>query len=410
MKHPGTQRNPRLWVGVGLAALAGLLFALNSTAIPAVVDTPLATLVVATLGTGILVTAVVRESGRAANVPRGRLWVGVVALVGTAVLAFQSVHHRFLSYRSEEVRFRNEDVDLAGTLYTPPSRTPHPAVVFIHGSGPETRKEYAFFARLFARDNFIALAYDKRGTGESSGRLYESAYRDYAQDALAAVRYLTRLDQVDARCIGLIGFSEGEWVAPLAVSLSNNIAFLIVVAPSGVSPARQVNQEIALRLTARGYSPADVARALALNERVFEYQRTGQTPDGLADELRAASKEPWFLDAQDIPGELYPPDTYRWWRSVMDFAPGPVWQRVKIPVLLLKGGKDSNSEAALAQREIEAALRSGGNHSVQFALFPDGDHSLLAWPLGDRIPPPVFADGYLQTMLRWAGEQQCAGR
>jgi hypothetical protein len=239
--------------------------------------------------------------------------------------------------------------------------------------------------------------------------LYESNYQDYAEDVLAAVEYLRRSDQVDPGCIGLIGFSEGEWVSPLAASVSNSIAFLIIIAPSGVSPAAQVNEEIRLRLRGLEYTAADVERAVALNERVLAYQRTGQALDGLAEDLRKASMEPWFRDAHDIPTELYPPDDYRWWRSVMDFAPGPVWKQVRKPVLLLKGGRDPNSPADLARKEIERALRSGGNNAVEFVLFPDGDHAMLQWPLGERIPPPLFASGYLQTMVRWAGEQ-CARR
>jgi pimeloyl-ACP methyl ester carboxylesterase len=169
----------------------------------------------------------------------------------------------------------------------------------------------------------------------------------------------------------------------------------------------QVNAEIALRLRSRGYPEPDLARALTLNERVLEYQRTGQGPEGLADELREVSDESWFRDAQDIPSELYPPDAYRWWRSVMDFAPAPIWEQVNTPVLLLKGGKDKNSTAELASREIESALTKGGNESAEFVVFPEGDHLLLRWPLGEGVPPPVFASGYLQTMVGWAREQGC---
>lgn len=408
--HPGRRRNPILWLGVALAALTGLSLALNLTAVPVVMDVPLVTLGIATLATAALLVGVLRESGRATGGARARFSLGGAALIVVLIAGWFSVQKGFLSYRADKAHFTNDSVDLAGTLYSPRSRGPHPAVAFVHGSGPETRKEYAYFAKLFASNNFTALAYDKRGVGQSNGSLYQSDYRDYAEDALAAVEYLRRSDQVDAGCIGLVGFSEGEWVAPFAASLSDGIAFLIIIAPSGVSPAAQVNQEIALRLEGLGYPAADVERALALNERVFEYQRTEQAPDGLAEDLRQASMEPWFRDAHDIPPELYPPDDYRWWRSVMDFAPGPVWKQVRQPVLLLKGGKDRNSAADSARNEIEAALKSGGNDDVEFVLFPDGDHAMLEWPLGDRTPPPVFASGYLQSMVRWAGEQQCARR
>ncbi len=410
MNSPAGRRNLTLWAGLALAAVTGLFFALNLTAMPVLVELPLASLVIAPVAAIALIAGLLRERRRPMGVRRVRFGLGAVALLGVLFVAALSAQERLLSYRAEEVRFENNGVDLAGTLYKPRSRGPHPAVAFVHGSGPETRKEYAFFAKLFARNDFAALAYDKRGVGQSSGSLYESDYRDYAEDALAAVQYLARSDDVDAGCIGLIGFSEGEWVAPLAASLSDAIAFLVVIAPSGVSPAAQVNEEIAIRLRQRGHSERDIARALALNERVFGYQRTGQEPAGLAEDLRQASGEPWFRDAQDIPDQLDPPAEYRWWRSVMDFAPGPIWEQVRVPVLLLKGGTDPNSTAQLAQREIEAALRSGGNHRAIFVVFPETDHSLLRWPLGERTPPPLFASGYLRTMLLWAGEQDCVRR
>jgi hypothetical protein len=409
MNRSTGSRNWILWVGVALAALTGLFFTLNLTAVPVIMDVPLATVVIATLAATALLVGVLRERRRATGAGRARPGLGGAALLVVLIIAWLSVQARFMSYRADEAHFSNGGVELAGTLYSPRSRGPHPAVVFVHGSGPETRKEYAHFAKLFARNDFAALAYDKRGVGQSSGKLHESNYQDYAEDVLAAVEYLRRSDQVDPGCIGLIGFSEGEWVSPLAASVSNSIAFLIIIAPSGVSPAAQVNEEIRLRLRGLEYTAADVERAVALNERVLAYQRTGQALDGLAEDLRKASMEPWFRDAHDIPTELYPPDDYRWWRSVMDFAPGPVWKQVRKPVLLLKGGRDPNSPADLARKEIERALRSGGNNAVEFVLFPDGDHAMLQWPLGERIPPPLFASGYLQTMVRWAGEQ-CARR
>lgn len=91
----------------------------------------------------------------------------------------------------------------------------------------------------------------------------------------------------------------------------------------------------------------------------------------------------------------------------MDFAPGPVWEQVQQPVLLLKGARDANSTPEVARREIEAALQRGGNHHVKFVVFPDGDHSMVRWPAGKRIPPPLFARGYLETMVQWAAAQSC---
>lgn len=406
----GKKQNTGVRVGIGLAALSGLISALNTTAVPVVFDLSPALLVATTIAVVVLSAGLVREAILPAKFRRRPLWLGIVALAFTTVLGIIALRDGVMSYSSQQVSFSNDEIELAGTLFEPRSRRPLPAVVFVHGSGPETRKEYEFFARLFARNGFAALAYDKRGTGQSTGRLYESDYRDYADDAIAAVRFLAASVDVDRRCIGLVGFSEGEWVAPLAASSTGDIAFLIVVSPSGVSPARQVNAEIALRLSEHGFSDQDIAKALELNGRVFEYQRTGLSSEGLAEDLRVASVEPWFRAAQDIPAELYPPEDYQWWRSVMDFAPGPVWEKVSVPALLLKGGQDQNSPAELARREILTALGRGGNTDVTFTVFPKADHSMLRWPLGRTVPLPVFATGYLQTMVKWAETRRCVRR
>lgn len=392
--------------GLILAAAAIASYALNFTAVPVIVDLPLVSLIIALLAVALLGLGLRRQAkgSRARRLTVGSAVAALVASLGVAVL---SASDRFLSYRAAEVRFRSAGAELSGTLYAPRAAGPNRGVVLVHGSGRETRKEYAFFAKLLARSGVAGLAYDKRGTGRSTGKLYESTYRDYADDVLAAVRYLEQHEGIRSGCIGLLGFSEGEWVAPLAASQSRDIAFLVIVGASGLSPSKQVNAEIAIRLRDRGYPEAVVARALALNERVFEYQRTGREGEGLKKELTSVREELWFLDANDIPGELYPLEEYAWWRSVMDFAPGPVWEQLRVPALLLKGGRDPNSTAEVARREIEGALSSDGKSRAEFVVFPTGDHAVLEWPLGRKVPPPVFARGYLDTLVRWIGQQEC---
>jgi hypothetical protein len=75
-----------------------------------------------------------------------------------------------LNYKQEEVSFQNGEVKLAGTLFVPLKKGTHPAVVFFHGSGPQTRDSYLrFFADLFAQHGVATLIFDKRGTGASTG-------------------------------------------------------------------------------------------------------------------------------------------------------------------------------------------------------------------------------------------------
>ena len=73
------------------------------------------------------------------------------------------------SARNLDVRFSNDDVMLSGTLVLPQSNGPHPGVVFIHGSGPQTREGVKVFADRFVSYGIAGLVYDKRGVGYSTG-------------------------------------------------------------------------------------------------------------------------------------------------------------------------------------------------------------------------------------------------
>lgn len=72
-------------------------------------------------------------------------------------------------YAIHEVTFENGGVRLAGSVYAPRSAGKHPAVVLVHGSGPEGRWATAYIADYLARHGIIALSYDKRGVGASTG-------------------------------------------------------------------------------------------------------------------------------------------------------------------------------------------------------------------------------------------------
>ena len=60
------------------------------------------------------------------------------------------------------------------------------------------------------------LRIDDRGVGESTGDQSVATPQVMAGDVLAGIRYLISRDDVDARSIGLIGHSEGAFVAAIA--------------------------------------------------------------------------------------------------------------------------------------------------------------------------------------------------
>src|SRR5262245_40377423 len=92
--------------------------------------------------------------------------------------------------RREDVRFANSDVQLAGTLISPPTPGRHPAIILVHGSGAENREFILPFARFLVRRGMAVLGYDKRGVGQSTGDWKTASFDVLASDVVAAFDYL----------------------------------------------------------------------------------------------------------------------------------------------------------------------------------------------------------------------------
>jgi fermentation-respiration switch protein FrsA (DUF1100 family) len=69
----------------------------------------------------------------------------------------------------QEASFQSGDITLSGTLMLPGTEGPYPAIIFVHGSGPETRDNSRYNATWLNAIGYAALIYDKRGTGKSGG-------------------------------------------------------------------------------------------------------------------------------------------------------------------------------------------------------------------------------------------------
>ena len=111
----------------------------------------------------------------------------------------------------QPVNFTNGNAKLSGVLVEPEGKGPFPALVLVHGSGPGTHDGIAFIvhANAFLKAGFAVLAYDKRGSGKSTGNLETSDYGDLAKDVAAAVAFLRTRPEIASSKIGLLGRSEG---------------------------------------------------------------------------------------------------------------------------------------------------------------------------------------------------------
>jgi hypothetical protein len=146
-------------------------------------------------------------------------------------------------YKAEDVSYENsiQNVKLAGTLTTPGSGGPFPAVILITGSGAQNRNEellghkpFLVIADYLTRRGIAVLRVDDRGVGGSTGSTKNSTTADFATDVLAGMSFLKNRSDINSHKIGLIGHSKGGIIAPMVASQSNDVAFIVMLAGPGL--------------------------------------------------------------------------------------------------------------------------------------------------------------------------------
>jgi pimeloyl-ACP methyl ester carboxylesterase len=279
--------------------------------------------------------------------------------------------------RETPLSFANAEVKLAGTVVWPSGTGPFAAVVITHGSGEGHRDQalYRTDAFRYARRGVAALIYDKRGSGASTGDWRTSSLHDLARDALAGLRALQALDGIRDDLIGVAGHSQGGWIAPLAATMSNDVAFVVATSASGLDPMSQSLFHNANEMRAAGFSDEDVAQAQSLRKRMYRRVESGKLDDDFEKDLQTASTQRWFAASQ-LPTPPIPP-LEPGVRELLRFDPPPVWREVKVPVLAVWGAEDIHLPAAKSRDLIAAALRDGGNEAVELHVLDGVEHGFF---------------------------------
>lgn len=298
---------------------------------------------------------------------------------------------------------------LVGSLLTPNQPAPHPLVILVHGAGPGLRSDYLTVADIFARQGIAVFIYDKRGWGESTGEQLWSQIFKLADDVEAVIQYMRHHPKVDASRIGLWGFSNGGWVAPLAASRCADIAFVISFSGSGVSPARQEQiRRCTVAKDVLGASAEQVALLARFWEHAFRFGATGEWTSELESLIDAVDNDQGLQALpkhEQYPDPLQPVPPKRtkakWLASggqgkEMAFDPVPIFQGLSAQILFVWGEQDSVVPAEESRRAIMAGLADHTNYTI--FMVPKAGHALLL--LDDTIYcQQIIGDEY-QTLVR----------
>jgi uncharacterized protein len=283
------------------------------------------------------------------------------------------------THRKEPANFLNGNVRLLGDLHLPKTANRrHPAVVLGHGSEDSDRYSFDCLPYVLAHHGVAVLAYDKRGTGRSSGSWQDSGLEALADDLQKAVVLLKSRSDIDPNRIGVIGFSEGGWVAPLAASKSSDIHFIVSISGGAFTKGHSFIQKYRQQFAEQGLAGESLERALAEKQAIvagsLERVKLGKQPSGF--DLR------------------------------ITYDPTEHWRSFKGPVLYLIGEYDSLEPAEQSAQRLFSVLTESKNPDFTIKVFPRTHHGMF---LGVTGRPSEFSmmkvnqlvPGYWDTLIRW---------
>jgi pimeloyl-ACP methyl ester carboxylesterase len=296
-------------------------------------------------------------------------------------------------YRTEEMRFANGDVTLAGTLFLPSSGGKHPAIVYIAGSGDATRGDGSFFADRLARSGIAALAYDKRGTGQSTGDWHQGGFEELAGDAIAALRALQSRSDIDVDRTGFVCQSQGCWVAPIALHRAAPAHFLVAQSGPAVSVAAEDLDYYRVTLRPQGFGEPEIKEAFELvttDQRVSLGKASWTELQQTIDRFR---ERPWFKSLGYEPAPVTAPiRTFD--RHALAYDPAADIDAIRIPSLWIYGEADT---IIPVQDSVASIRRAASQPKPEVIVLPKAGHSFTV----SDTAIPQLAEGYPEVVVRW---------
>jgi uncharacterized protein len=304
------------------------------------------------------------------------------------------------AFQETEVTVGSGEWELPGTLTLPTGEGPFPAVVLVHGSGPNDRDEtigpnkpFRDLAWGLASNGIAVLRYDKRTLvyrDQFSGEdiLGLTLKEETVDDALAAVQFLRQSDGIDPSRLFVLGHSQGAMAAPRIGQQDSGLAGLILLA----GPSRPMEDLILEQLTylseVNGSTEVDKADLELRATEVARVKDPNLSPD---------------TPASDLPLGIAP----LYWLDLREYSQVEVAKSLAMPLFILQGGRDYQVLADKDYAGWQAGLEEKIN--ATFKLYPSLNHLFIAGE-GPSMPAEYEVEGHvsqevIDDIAAWIMEQ-----
>jgi uncharacterized protein len=318
-------------------------------------------------------------------------------------------------YHEEDITYDNkvENVTMAATLTVPQGKGPFPAVVLITGSGPQDRDEsllghqpFLILSDYLTRHGIAVLRADDRGVGKSTGVFADATTADFATDTEAGVAYLKTRSEVNPRKIGLIGHSEGGVIAPMIAARNKDVAFIVMMAGTGVPGDEVLVAQMEAISIANGQSPEKAAKDAGRQREILKLVETEKDQAKLEQEIKA--KMP--ADAPEAQAGLQVQQlTSKWFRYFLTYDPAVALRKVTCPVLAINGSLDKQVLPDQNLPTIRKALEEAGNKQFEIDELPGLNHLFQTAKTGSPAEyaqiEETMSPVALEKMASWIAKQ-----
>lgn len=290
---------------------------------------------------------------------------------------------------------------------------PRATVILIHGNDPETR-QMGFIIPFFVCNGVNVISYDQRGVGESAGDWFLNGPPQRAADVEAIYDVMLGDPHVDSQRIGVWGFSNGGWTAPL-VAIHRPVAFMLLKSAPTESLVQNIDYEVE-QVMRRHEVAAAAPQAIAL-WHAFEGSLDGKASWSDTKQLYDSdAQQPWFRYSllPDLGISIPPPPSkIEGLRRLVTFDPMQTLLSVaSTPTLALYGTLDRNVDAADSAAHLRQYLRRAGDRDVTIRMYPHAGHQLIVSQSGyngDPTPPERFVPRYPQIVISWLAQRGFTG-
>ena len=265
------------------------------------------------------------------------------------------------------------------------------------------------------RRGIAVLRADDRGVGGSTGSTNDSTTADLSGDALAGVEFLKSRKEIDPRRIGLLGHSEGGLIAPLAATRSADVAFIVLLAGTGVTGDQIILHQGERIARVQKADEKRIAAAKALQREIFEIVK--REPDAAKAEQRILAA----VTASEAFATAPTPETKAavqsqvaqqakvmmtpWFRFFLSYDPAVALRKVHCPVLAICGEKDLQVDPKQNLPPIAAALEQAGNRDVTILELPGLNHLFQHCQTGSPVEygkiDETFSPEALELIADW---------